>query len=113
MPEPPAHPCERRAAPRVVQDLAHHALDVAVPLGRIERAMPRGALPVRGVGREYAPAPLALGADDAAHLRARNKSWSLRRGCKPTTCQAGLASLTSRSASCCCATPASGRLWQA
>ena len=65
-----AHPRKRRAAPRVVNDLADHALDVAIPLRSVERAVPRGAFPVRRVRREHAPAPLALGTNHTPHLRA-------------------------------------------
>ena len=50
-----------------MQDLLDNALDVAVALGRVERAERGGALTVGDVGREDGPAPLTLPADDAAH----------------------------------------------
>ena len=61
------HPRERRSTRRVVQDLLDDALNVAVPLGRVERAERGRPFTVRDVGREDRPAPLTLSADDAAH----------------------------------------------
>ena len=63
----PTHPRERRPTRGVVQDLLDDALDVAVALGRVERAERGGALAVGNVGLEDGPAPLTLSADDAAH----------------------------------------------
>ena len=52
-----------------MDNLLHHALDVAVALSRVDRAQLGRALAVRGVGAEDRPRALALGTNDATHLR--------------------------------------------
>ena len=61
--------CERSAAGRVVEDLRHDALDVAIPLCGVEHPVLGGTLPVGRVRGEDAPSPLPLGADDTPHLQ--------------------------------------------
>jgi hypothetical protein len=50
-----------------VDDLLHDALDIAVALGRVERAVRGRALAVRDVRLEDGARALALAADDATH----------------------------------------------
>lgn len=59
---------EGRAAAGIVDDVRHHALDVAVALGGVKGTEARLALSVGGVRGEDGPTALTLGADDAPHL---------------------------------------------
>eukprot|EP00850_Spirogloea_muscicola_P000277 SM000001S04679 [mRNA] locus=s1:1641799:1646343:- [translate_table: standard] len=79
---------QRRAAPTVVQDLRHHALDVPVALCVVQLAQPRGPLPLVRVRPENAARALALrpdhaphGAERAPHFRAPRSPAP--RGAKP------------------------------
>ena len=64
----PAHLCQGCSPAWVVNDLCDNAPDVAIPLCCVERPVPCGALARPVVGREDAPAPLTLGANDTTHL---------------------------------------------
>eukprot|EP00208_Stichococcus_sp_RCC1054_P002233 CAMPEP_0206134926 /NCGR_PEP_ID=MMETSP1473-20131121/314_1 /ASSEMBLY_ACC=CAM_ASM_001109 /TAXON_ID=1461547 /ORGANISM="Stichococcus sp, Strain RCC1054" /LENGTH=266 /DNA_ID=CAMNT_0053526571 /DNA_START=2195 /DNA_END=2996 /DNA_ORIENTATION=+ len=57
---PEGDPGEGSATGGVVQDLRHHALDVAIALGGIQHTVLGGALPVSRVRREDAATTLAL-----------------------------------------------------
>ncbi|GMN32291.1 hypothetical protein TIFTF001_041708, partial [Ficus carica] len=59
---------ERSASAGVVDDVGDDALDVAVALAEVEGAESRRTLAVVGVGLEYRPRTLTLGADDTTHL---------------------------------------------
>lgn len=61
--------CERRATPRVVDDLGDDALEVAVALAEVEGAEAGRALPVVGVGLEHRTRSLTLCPDNATHFR--------------------------------------------
>lgn len=54
-------------AARVVDDVLHDALDVAVPLGEVHGAQTRSALAVLHVRAEHGAGALSLPTDDAAH----------------------------------------------
>jgi hypothetical protein len=62
------HPRERRATPRIVDDLGDDALDVGVALGRVIDAVLGRALAVGVVRLEHRPATLTLATDNAPHL---------------------------------------------
>ena len=60
---------ERRTPARVVDDILHDALDVAIPLGVVDGPESGGPLPVLGVGLEDGAGTLPLGADNTTHFR--------------------------------------------
>lgn len=59
--------CERGAAPGVVDDVLHHAADVAMALGIIEGAQLGGAFSLRRVRLENAARTFPLSADHSSH----------------------------------------------
>jgi hypothetical protein len=62
------HDGQRRATARVVDDLAHDALDEAVSLGVIHRAELGRTLAMEGVRLEARTGTFSLSSDDSAHL---------------------------------------------
>lgn len=62
------HLGERRATPRVVDDVGDDALEVPVALAEVERTEARRALAVVGVRLEHGARTLTLRADHATHL---------------------------------------------
>jgi hypothetical protein len=58
---------ERGPAAGVVDDVGDDALDVAVPLGVVERSETRRALAAMGVGGEDGACSFPLASDDASH----------------------------------------------
>ena len=67
---------ERRAATRVVDDVADDALDVAVAFAVVDGAEPRGALPVLRMRLEDGSGAFTLSSNNAAHV----ERYSRKRG---------------------------------
>jgi len=59
---------ERRASARVVDDLAHDALDVALSLGEVDGSQAGSALAMERMRLEHSTAALALRTDYSTHL---------------------------------------------
>lgn len=59
---------ERRAAARIVDDLSHDTLEVAIALTEVKGPESRRTLAVVRVGLEYGPRSLTLRTDHSTHL---------------------------------------------
>ena len=94
---PEVHDGERRAPARVVDDILHYALDVAVPLGVVYGPESGRPLPVLRVGLENGASTLPLGANNAAHFR-KIFQTSARKGKRPEKeeCEVSLTVLSFR-----------------
>ena len=80
---PEVHDGERRAPARVVDDILHYALDVAVPLRVVDRPESGRPLPVLRVGLENRACALSLGPYNPAHFREVSQTSPLRKGKRP------------------------------
>ena len=61
------HLCKRGTTARIVDNVGHDALDVAIAFGVVERSETSSALTVMGVGDEDRARTLSLSANDTSH----------------------------------------------